>query len=119
MGEQVETLKHHPDLLANPLVPNPVAVHLYSIDEHLPRVRFDEEIDAAEQSALSRAAGADDDDGFALLDLERDSSKDVESAEVFLDVADADQSEIPSSPGVWNFRSRSRSPLVTLDVRTR
>src|SRR5437899_12705400 len=42
----------------------------------------------------------------------------MQRAEMFLDVFDSDQREIDSKPGVWNFRSRSRSPRVTEYVRT-
>src|SRR3989442_11934615 len=43
----------------------------------------------------------------------------MKRAEVFLNVFDANHREIASKPGVWNFRSRSRSPLVTEYVRTK
>ena len=47
VGEEIEALEYHPYLLTDPLVSNSVPVHLYSVDEHLSRVRFHQEIDAA------------------------------------------------------------------------
>src|SRR3989442_262010 len=43
----------------------------------------------------------------------------MKRAEMFLDVFDSDHREIASKPGVWNFRSRIRSPRVTEYVRTK
>src|SRR5438093_5510859 len=119
MCEQVETLEDHAHLLAHPLPPNLRTVHLRVLDEDAALVRFDEEVDTPEQGALSRAAGADDDDGFSFGDIEADAAQDMESPKVLVNPFDPNQIETASRPGVWNRRSSTRRMRVTENVATK
>ena len=70
MGEQVERLEDHPDLLAYPLRADLRGVHLHAIDDDVPLVRLNEEVDAPEERALPGAARPDDHEGLPLPHLE-------------------------------------------------
>jgi hypothetical protein len=85
VGEEVEILKDHPDLLPNPLGSYLPLIHLDSVDEDAALVRFDEKVDTPEESALAGAARPDDDEGFSLRYLEGDSAEDMEGTKVLVD----------------------------------
>lgn len=84
MGEEVEALEHHPDILAHAphrgLV-RPASALLgadgdgHAFDFDLTALNRLEQADATQQGALARAAGADDDDDLARGDLEVDASQ--------------------------------------------
>src|SRR5213594_2036713 len=116
VSEEVETLEHHADLLSDPLPVNVVAIHMDPVDEHAARVRFDQEIDAAQERALARSARADDDESLGFRHVEGDPSEDMKRAEVLVDVLHADHTETPSRPRTWNFLSRNNKTWVTAVV---
>ena len=97
--EQVEALEDHADpgalgrdrALAQPLAPaagEAIADRL-AVDHDLALVVLLEQVDAAQQRGLARAAGADDRHDFALADLEVDALEDLGRAEALVDVVRA------------------------------
>src|SRR5207245_9998963 len=98
VGEEVEALENHSNLLAHPRRSNVSTVHLDAVEEHAARVRLDQKVDAAEERALSRPTGPDDDQHLSFLDFEADASQYVQRSEVFLEIFDANHAVTASSP---------------------
>src|SRR4051812_31927266 len=59
----------------------------FIVDQHVPGIGRHQADDLLEQNAFTTAAAADDDDGFAFLDLERDAIENFLRAEALAEVA--------------------------------
>ncbi len=96
MGEQVEVLEHETDLLAQ-LADQPLlladrfaGIDLDLADADAAAVRGFQEVQAAQQRGLARAAGADDGDDFASGDIQIDTLEYALALEGFAQVANGD-----------------------------
>jgi hypothetical protein len=88
--EQVEVLKHHPDLAADRLDVLDVVVQLDAVDEDMALLVLLEPVDAADHCRLAGPRRPADHDLLALLDLQVDVPQHVELAEPLVDVAEDD-----------------------------
>src|SRR5690606_24627161 len=76
VGEEVEVLKHHSDVSPDLAEFSPPVVgHIDAVDQHSSRLRGFEQVDAADQRALTRSAGPDDAKDLPGKDIEGDASK--------------------------------------------
>ena len=99
VGEQIEALEHHADARAlggdRALAKAPAAAACGAVadglaaDRDLALLVLLEQVDAAQERGLARAAGADDRDHLAFLDLEVDPFQHLGRAEALVDVVRA------------------------------
>src|SRR5262249_4373199 len=96
--EEVELLEDHPDPLADEVeLPALLArsrarapADVASLEEDLALLGRLEQVDAAQQRALARAARAEDADHLASGDVEVDAAQDLEVAEALVDAPEAE-----------------------------
>ena len=84
MGEQIELLKHHADLLAQAAQVGTGGVQVFIIDFNDAVVDGFQPVQGSEQGALARAASTDDRDNLTLLDGQVDAFKHVVVAVIFM-----------------------------------
>jgi hypothetical protein len=88
--EQVELLKHHPDLAPDLLDRLDVVGQRHAVDDDRAFLVLLQPVDAADQRRLARAGGTGDHDALAARHLEVDVLQHVEVAEPLVDAGEAD-----------------------------
>src|SRR5712692_1222849 len=91
MREQVELLKHHPDLATHFVDLLDIGTELHAIDDDAAALPVLDAIDAAKQRRLAAAGWAADDDALSAHDLELDVAQHVERSEPFVEADDLDR----------------------------
>jgi len=99
MGEEVELLEYHPNLLSNPLRSDFRGVDLGAFEEHAAAIGEYKEVDATEKRTLARTAGADDDEDIPPSHIERYAFEDMQRPKPLVDPVYANQNATVPSPG--------------------
>src|SRR5882757_9637521 len=100
MREQVERLEHHADMAAQLAQSRLRRRHVFTAETDAAAVGSLQAVDAAQQRALARAAGAADRDDFAGADGEVDRLQHLERAEALAKPADLEKRRgCPRHPG--------------------
>ena len=88
--EEIEVLEHHAHALAQPVHLAGARGDLLAIDEDASAGRLLQQVDAAQEGALARAGGPDDDDLLALVDALVDAAENLMVAKALVEVTDLD-----------------------------
>ena len=75
MGKQVETLEHHANTLANGIGIKTGKRDVFSVKEHFTIVDGFQQVQATQERALARTAGANESHHGSFGDIERNSIK--------------------------------------------
>src|SRR6185312_984855 len=109
VGEEVELLEDHADPLADEvevpaLLAGPRAralADVLALEEDLALLRRRQQVDAAQQRALARAARPEDADHFPFADVEVDAFQHFEVAEAFADAFQLDHRLGHQATSMW------------------
>ena len=99
VGEQVELLEHHPDLLSQSAQVGTGGVEVFAVDFNHAIIDRLQAIERAQQGRFARATAADDCHHLAFLDTEVDAFEHVVIAVIFMQGGNSKQRHAVSFPG--------------------